>query len=48
MKKMLRGSLRRIPTVNNYEQLDSLPSLFEQEELEQVSLIENKNIRVVK
>ena len=31
-----------------FEQLDSLPSLFEQEELEQVSLIENKNIRVVK
>ena len=26
MKKMLRGSLRRIPTVNNYEQLDSLPT----------------------
>lgn len=31
-----------------FEQLDSLPSLFEQEELQQVSLIENKNIRVVK
>lgn len=31
-----------------FEQLDSLPSLFEQKELEQVSLIENKNIRVVK
>ena len=31
-----------------FEQLDSLPSLFEQEELLQVSLIENKNIRVVK
>jgi len=26
MKKMLRGSLRRIPTVKNYEQLDSLPT----------------------
>ena len=31
-----------------FEQLDSLPSLFEQEELQQVSLIETKTIRVVK
>jgi hypothetical protein len=31
-----------------FEQLDSLPSLFEKKELKQVSLIENKNIRVVK